>query len=521
MSGALRSAIRKVISSMAVAKRPRYAIYTRISRDPTGTSTAPARQEKDCRRLARERGWDVVEVYSDSDLSGWRNVTRPGYEAMLTAMAAGTIDGVIVWKLDRLMRRITEFSRFWAVAEANGVALVSKHDPVDTTTPLGLAVVYLIVALAEQESRNTSLRMKAREQEKAERGLHKAEGRRSFGIAEGWAELVPDEADVIRDMAAQLLAGTSPGAVARDLNERGITTLTGGPWRRQSVAQLMRSARLFGWRERHGELVAPGHWPAILDEDTGRKLRALLGPKPPSRGGTVQRKYLLSGLLRCGKCGQSLKGGGRDRSHYVCATTDMGGCRGTSIDRHDTDQAVVAMVLHRLNTPAVLDQLAAQAAGPAVDDAAILGELAQLVARGQELAAMWAAGELARKPWLDAQRELDRRQEDLNRQLAAARRPTAALRLAEDPSGIEHAWGALTQVRQRAVLEALIDRITVLNLGSPELADRLRPALLVEADEAEAAGNKPLARRRRAAAVNPSGRGLGFRPERIEVAWRV
>src|SRR5438045_2530029 len=126
----------------------RFVIYRRISKDLTGEGASPAIQEKECRRFADERGYEITHVYTDRDRSAYKqDVVRPQYEAMLEAMAAGEIDGVLVWKLDRLMRRIIEFSRFWAVAEKHDVALVSKHDPVDTTTPLGLAVVYLLVGV--------------------------------------------------------------------------------------------------------------------------------------------------------------------------------------------------------------------------------------------------------------------------------------------------------------------------------------------------------------------------------------
>ena len=127
---------------------PRVAVYLRISKDPDGTSTATDRQLKDCRALCREKGWPAPDVYEDTDLSAYRDVRRPQYEALLEAMTTGDYDVVVVWKLDRLMRRIVEFSRFWQVAARHDVKLVSKHDSLDTTTPIGLAIVYLIVSQA-------------------------------------------------------------------------------------------------------------------------------------------------------------------------------------------------------------------------------------------------------------------------------------------------------------------------------------------------------------------------------------
>jgi DNA invertase Pin-like site-specific DNA recombinase len=81
----------------------RIGIYTRVSHDATGEQTATARQEKACRAFAEVRGWDVVEVFEDVDLSAYqRGVMRPGYEALLRAIQAGDVDGALVWKLDPL-----------------------------------------------------------------------------------------------------------------------------------------------------------------------------------------------------------------------------------------------------------------------------------------------------------------------------------------------------------------------------------------------------------------------------------
>lgn len=518
-SGVLHQKACSVGYGRRVAEPRRFALYTRISKDPTGESTAPARQEKECRRLAEERGFKIVEVFSDADFSAYRDVRRPRYEAMLDGMAAGAFEGVLVWKLDRLLRRVVEFSRFWSVASAHDVALISKSDTLDTTNPIGLGIVYLLVALAEQESYNTSLRLRAKEREMAEQGRHKTAGRRAYGMRPGWVELEPGEADVIRDAAGRLLAGETIASIVRDLNGRGVPSATGGRWSRTALTVLMRQPRLWGWRAHNGDLTAAGDWPAILDEATGRKLRELLTPDG-SGADTARRQHLLSGLLRCGKCTARMKGGSAAGAgggrRYVCPGKVDGGCNGTVIDLGQTDEAVITMALYRLDTPGIAERLRERAS--TTDDAALLAELAGIRDRSKELATMWAAGELARASWLDAQRELDRRNEDLARTLAASQRAEPALRLV-NADGITDTWHTMPTDRQRAVLASLIDHITVHGAGSDWYATRLRESLLAEADEAEAAGDKELARRRRRQAENRKGGGGSFRPERLEVVW--
>jgi site-specific DNA recombinase len=502
-----------------MATKPRFALYLRISKDPTGTSTAPARQEKECRALARERGIQIVEVFSDVDTSAYRDVARPEYERMLDAVAAGELDGVLVWKLDRLMRRVVEFSRFWQVASAHEVALISRSDTIDTTTPMGLAVVYLIVGLAEQESYNTSLRLKAKEREMAAAGRHKHAGRPAYGMRPGWTEAEPAEATIIREAAERLLAGESARSIIADLNDRGVPSASGGQWRARSLTTLLRQARLFGKREHHGEIVADGDWPAILDERTGLRLRALLDRGTPT-GERQGRKYLLSGLLRCQKCGARMTGTTTKRlgRKYLCPKTN-GGCGATTVQMEAADDAVSDMALYRLDSPALRRSLKARAKGARSDDSAILVELGDLARRQDELAEIWASGELSRTSWLSAQQKLDERTEDLTRQLADVQHAAPAELL--EGAGGRPRWERMSIDRRRAVLDAVLDRVVVHGAGSDWYAGRLREALLDEADEAEATGDMVLAKRRRKQAQSRTAGGGSFRPERLEPVWRI
>src|SRR5438445_5164120 len=94
------------------------AVYTRISRDDTGKQTATARQERACRSFVQLRGWEVVEVYEDVDLSAYDpRVERPAYEKLLREVAVARLGGVLVWKLDRLVRQPGDFERFWSLCE--------------------------------------------------------------------------------------------------------------------------------------------------------------------------------------------------------------------------------------------------------------------------------------------------------------------------------------------------------------------------------------------------------------------
>jgi len=274
----------------------RVAIYTRVSRDNLGDERSPTRQEADCRAFAAIRDWEVVVAYRDVDLSAYApTVRRPAYEALLEAVADREIDGVLVWKLDRLMRRSAEFERFWASCEKAGVSLASVTEPVDTSNEMGLAIVRILVTFAGLESSTRSMRLRSAARAAALAG-ERHPGPRAYGWDDAGSTIVAEEAAVIREGAARVLRGETLCSIARDLNARGLRRRRGGTWTGQKLRTILNHPSLAGLRSYHGEIVAKGTWPAILDEATSASLR-LLFADPTRRFVSDQRTVnLLKGF---------------------------------------------------------------------------------------------------------------------------------------------------------------------------------------------------------------------------------
>ena len=139
------------------------AVYVRLSRDDRGDQTSTSRQARSCSALAEARGWEVVEVFEDVDLSAYRpGVVRPAYERLLSAVARGDVERVVVWKLDRLARSLKDLVNTLDDLSGWGVDFISHSDRhVDTTTPTGKLVFQIIGAVAEFERELTRERVKA------------------------------------------------------------------------------------------------------------------------------------------------------------------------------------------------------------------------------------------------------------------------------------------------------------------------------------------------------------------------
>jgi site-specific DNA recombinase len=144
-------------------------IYTRLSTEDVHDATG--RQEVACRSYAEARNWDVAAALGDLDASAYQpRVRRPGFESLIAEAAARSADGVLVWKLDRLVRRPKDFERLWDVAERRRVFIASVTEPVDSSSPIGLAMLRILVALAGLESATTGVRVRASKRQAAEEG---------------------------------------------------------------------------------------------------------------------------------------------------------------------------------------------------------------------------------------------------------------------------------------------------------------------------------------------------------------
>lgn len=436
-------------------------MYIRISKDRPGEAST-ATQEAQARALIEQRGWTFTETYSDIGISGFKRVERPAYERMLDDVRVGRVDAVVVFKLDRMARSVREFVRFTGVLEDHGVVFASCHDPVDTSTPVGRAILGVLAVFAELESEQTSLRLRASYATRAAAGETNTGGRRPFGYAEDRLTVVEAEADLIRDAARRFLDGATLAAIARDWNAREVTTTSGGPWTSSTLSTMLRAPRLAGYRS-HGNDVHRASWQPILTE---QEHLALVESLDSSRNTARRRslaRHTLSGLVRCGLCGHGMSSkadSGAGRLRYVCRTgAGLPGCGRVTVDLEQTEAEVRDVVLASLDGGA----LAAATGSADVDadrqrvqeardaDTAALEELARdfyvsrLLSREEFLAARTALS--------DRLRELER---DLHR-LAATRTP----HLPVDPQELAGWWQQAAVPDRRAVLDLLLDAVVV------------------------------------------------------------
>ena len=224
----------------------------------------------------------------------------------MAALSSGALDGLLVYDLDRLHRQPRELEEFIDLCQQFGVTHVaSASGDIDLTTADGQFQARILAAVAKKESDDKSRRIRRKHEDIALRGGVSGGGSRPYGYEADKMKIRAAEAAIVRECVKRLLAGEPVRSIARDLNERGVASASGGAWSPQSLRRMLASPRISGQRIHKGEVVANAVWPGIISTTEGAKIRALLS-NPERRTNKTARRYLLGGLLVCGHCGEKL-----------------------------------------------------------------------------------------------------------------------------------------------------------------------------------------------------------------------
>jgi site-specific DNA recombinase len=438
------------------------AIYARISDDREGLALGVSRQVEDCRRLAEQRGWPVVEAYVDNDVSAWRGRSRPEYRRMLEDVKAGTVDAVVVWALDRLHRAPRELEEFFEICDAAGVtALASVSGDVDLGTHDGRFLARILGAVARKESDDKSRRITRKHEELAQAGKISGGGTRPFGFDDDRRTVREPEAVIIREVVQRILAGDGIRTLCADLDRRGVHPVQAERWHPRALHRMAMSARIAGLREHRGVIVGTAEWPAIISAEDSAKVRALLGDERRKQT-REPRRYLLAGMLRCGKCGATLVSRARqDRTpRYVCAKgVGFSGCNGCMILAEPVEAWITEAVLYRLDSPQLAKALRDGDRSTEADNfaRALEEDLAQL----DELGSAYGAKQITMPEWLAARRPIEERIERARKRLSRMTGTNALDGFVGHSEHLRSVWNELPLSRKRAIIAAVMDHAVI------------------------------------------------------------
>lgn len=303
----------------------RCAIYTRKSTDENMnlefTSLDNQRQRAE-HYIASQPGWIVVdERYDDAACSG-ANLERPALQRLLSDVADGTIETIVVYRADRLSRNLRDFGELIAFFDEHNVTFTSVTESFSTSTPGGRMFLNMLLTFAQYERELVSERTRHKIAAARQRGQWTG-GRPILGYdlvrQEHGSRIVinEDEARQVRAMFDLYLKHESIITVVKVANERGWTTkrwtskagkpMGGQPFCKSIMHHLLTNITYIG-KTRYREEVYEGQHDGIIDPDVWERVQRLLKRNAHSGGRDMRNKHgaLLRGLLHCSACGRAM-----------------------------------------------------------------------------------------------------------------------------------------------------------------------------------------------------------------------
>ena len=251
----------------------------------------------------------------------------------------GKFATLLVYRLDRLGRSLLVIVDAHDRLQVAGVALKSATEPIDNSNPSGRLIFQMLASFAEYERETIAERTRA--------GLHRAHrngrhmgpvpfGYRADDNGAGHLVIVPEEADMVREVISNVANGSSLYAEARRLNGLGVRPPSwkyaytkkrpaASRWRAPTIRVIVRQSAYCGVHKvklSTGEVVEQ-EVPAIVESELQERALARLEENRRYSGGRAHRNYLLSGLITCAKCGSSCSGRtissrGKKYPYYKC-----------------------------------------------------------------------------------------------------------------------------------------------------------------------------------------------------------
>lgn len=361
----------------------RTAIYARFSSDLQKDSSIED-QVRICTQRAEREGWTITAVFSDYAISGAVR-DRPGLNALVDHVRAGQADQVMAEALDRLSRHQGDMAYLYErILHAGARIFTLSEGPIDELQIgfKGTMAALFRRDLADKIRRGQGGRVAAgRTPGNIVYGYRKVHRLDAKGNAEaGLREIDPDQAEIVRRIYREYLAGDSPLAIARRLNAEGVPSPSGRTWQVSAIHgdavrgngilcnEIYIGQLVYGrttmvrdpeTRRRVPRVNPPETWQReavphlrIIDDESWNRVRAAKRMKQGWDYASQRRpKRLLSGLLTCGCCGGPFVVIGADK--WGCANSRRAGTcdNHRKIDTPPLERRVLAGLRQELLSP--------------------------------------------------------------------------------------------------------------------------------------------------------------------------
>lgn len=310
----------------------RIAVYTRVSTEEQAENPEGSikNQEQRIREFIKLKNMiepfgEVAQVFSDPGVSA-KDMNRPGFQKMLSAIQAREVNLVLVTELSRFSRSTRDFAALQEFLEENDCKFLSMRENFDTSGAAGSMVMNLMASIAEFERRQTAERISHSFLARSKRGLYNGGslplGYRIDESKPGYLFVDPDEAEIVKMAFTAFLKQGTVAATAKFLTANKVSmpkkVYGGGSIRESqftvdSLYRLLKNKAYIGvrvYQTKHGQEEVPAVWEPIIDVETFERVGKLLCKNRHHKRthGENRYPYTLSGVTFCEQCGERMSG---------------------------------------------------------------------------------------------------------------------------------------------------------------------------------------------------------------------
>ena len=312
------------------------------------------------RKIKANPGYAFCGIYSDAGISGSRE-DRLGFLAMMEAARAGLVDIILTKSISRFARNTELLLRSVRELRYLGVGVMFEEQRINTLRAEGELLLTVLASIAEEERRSVCKNIQWSIRTGYKRGKPSNAIQRLYGFrkgADGRIEIDPEQAAVIQRIYRLYLLGETPPQIARILNDEKVPRDIAHPWSGQNLLRILGNERYAGDCLLQKSFVAETgrqvcnkgqmdkyyvreHHPAIISREDWEAAQRI-------RETRKTKRYPLTGLLKCSRCGASLIrcAANTKRVTWVCATYlhhRKIACAGTKLPDH------IAQVYYKMN----------------------------------------------------------------------------------------------------------------------------------------------------------------------------
>ncbi|MBS4761207.1 recombinase family protein [Carnobacteriaceae bacterium zg-ZUI252] len=343
----------------AVNRKKRVAVYARVSSNSKEQQYSLEAQKQHYEHYVKAQlDWELVGIYFDEGISGTSLKHRTGLNCLVEDCEKGLVDLIMTKSISRFARNTIDCLALVRRLLVYDVAVRFEKENIQTDSMDDEVMLSILAELAANESKTISDNEKWAIQKRFQDGTYVISyppyGYRNEG---GNMVVVSEEAKIVQDIFNWTLKGESTPSVAKRLNEQGVLTKRNNKWSPTSVIGIIKNEKYVGdvlfqkyytddqfvKHKNYGDkdmYYIENHHEAIVDREVFQKANEVLKQRGLEKGVVAdrhkyQKRYALSGKVKCTECGSTFK----RRMH----TTTQGKCFAWCCSKHIADKASCSM----------------------------------------------------------------------------------------------------------------------------------------------------------------------------------